>query len=267
MLPNINSANTPGIQITTLVSIGRHPNSGRNCRADQDARAVEMGLSVCAENLEVVHAGDAQVQALREYAGMGLPALKVIEQEAGTDVVSALSEYLSCEAPDIILTGVRAEAGLSSGMVPFLLAEKLGLPLVCSITSIIKLTDQYAEVLQALPRGQRRAIQVKMPFIASVNGAAQEPRQSAFGPAKRADITNQNRGIHAADENRDDWEITAAKKRPKRLKIVKAKTAADRFKLATAKTTSSQGQVLIQESPGEKAQAIYNVLTEEGVIR
>lgn len=263
MQPNI----VAGLRVAALVSVGKHPGSGRARRADQDARAVEMGLSIAPEGLEVVHAGDAAQAVLRDYAGMGLKSLKVISQPAEADAVPALSEYLSADLPDIILTGVRAESGESSGMTAYLLGEKLGLPVVTRVAEIRSVSEGQAEVLQALPRGQRRALRVSLPFVASVDTAAPAPRQSAFGPAMRAALDAENRGIEIVDAVRSSWDESPARKRPKRLKVVKAKTAADRFKAATAKATGDGGAVMRNETAAEKAKAIFDLLVEEGVLR
>lgn len=263
MQPNI----AAGIRVTTLISAGKHPSSGRSRRADQDARAVEMALNLQPQFVEVLHAGNVSEPSLRDYAGMGLKSIRILEQELGSDVVPALSEYLSGETPDIILTGVRAESGESSGMLPYLLGEKLSLPVVAGVAEITSVGEQFAELLQALPRGQRRAIRVPLPFIASVDSAAAAPRQSAYGPAKRANLNAEDRGIHIADQDMAEWNESPAKKRPKRLKVVKAKTAADRFKAATAKASGDGGKVLRDESSAEKAKAIFDLLLEEGVIR
>lgn len=58
-------------KIISLVSIGAHPTSGRPRRAEQDARAVELGLQLAGDNLQVLHAGDVAEPALRAYLGMG----------------------------------------------------------------------------------------------------------------------------------------------------------------------------------------------------
>lgn len=256
-----------GLRITALVSVGKHPSSGRARRADQDARAVEMGLELSPQGLEVVHAGDAQEAILRDYAGMGLNSVKVIQQPVEADVVPALSEYLSADLPDIVLTGVRSESGESSGMMAYLLGEKLGLPVVTRVAEICSISGGQAEVLQALPRGQRRALRVALPFIASVDTAATPARQSAYGPAMRAQLEAENRGIEIVDAVRVNWTESPARKRPKRLKVVKAKSAADRFRAATAKATGEGGSVMRNETAAEKAQAIFNLLVEEGVLR
>ncbi|WP_017345483.1 electron transfer flavoprotein subunit beta [Pantoea sp. A4] len=254
-------------RITALISVGKHPDSGRDRRAEQDARAVEMALRLAPQQLEVLHAGDVETPALRAYAGMGVKSLRVLSVGESADAVPTLVDYLQRKPPDIILTGKRAEQGESSGMLPFLLAEQLGIPLVMGIAEIVRVEGGEAQVLQALPRGQRRALRVPLPFIASVDMAASVPRQSAFGPGSRAIFACETAQVIAEDETRAAWQVTAARKRPKRMKVVKAKTAADRFKAATAKAQSEGGKVMRDEPVEKMAQAIYDLLLEEGVLR
>lgn len=259
-------SSTQSLAIVSLISIGKHPQSGRERRADQDARAVELGLSLSPNNLTVLHVGDAKQQALRQYAGMGVGEIHVLEAPVQADAVASLTDYFQENAPSIILTGVRAESGESSGMVPYLLAEKMGWPMVSRIANIVSIQEGVAEVLQALPRGQRRVIKVALPFVASVDSAAPEARQSAFGPASRAALSIQTCAIEKDDVS-ENWTETPARKRPKRLKIIKAKTAAERFKAATAKPQGESGKVMVKESNQEKAEEIFNLLIEEKVIR
>ena len=254
------------LNIVSLISVGKHPQSGRERRAEQDGRAVELGMSLNAGNLTVLHAGDPQQNALRSYAGMGLNSIRVLEMDPAADAIAPLSSYLKQHSPDIVLAGVRAESGESSGMVPYQLAEQLGWPLVSRIADIISVEGGVAEILQALPRGQRRALKVRLPFVASVDNAAQEARQSAFGPSSRAALDLQSTQS-TTDVVRDEWSEAPARKRPKRLKKVKATTAAERFKAATAKAQSDGGKVMKNEPAAEQAQAIFDLLLEEGVLR
>ncbi|WP_417538155.1 electron transfer flavoprotein subunit beta [Marinomonas sp.] len=256
----------PNVNVVSLVSIGRHPQSGRSRRAEQDGRAVELGLSLVGEALTVVHVGKDQDPVLRQYAGMGLPSMTVLSQGKECDALPVLTSFLKAQLPSVVLTGVRSESGESSGMLPYLLAEALGWPLVPRVAEILHIKDGQAEVLLALPRGQRRSVQVTLPFIASVDNAAQEARQTAFGPGLRATLH-----VETVDSVVDDaaiqWEMSAAKPRPKRLKVVKAKTAADRMKAATAKPVGGGGKIMKNETPAEKAQAIFDLLLEEKVVR
>ena len=45
----------PDLNIVALVSVGAHPTSGRARRAEQDARAVELGLRLAGQNLQLLH--------------------------------------------------------------------------------------------------------------------------------------------------------------------------------------------------------------------
>lgn len=253
-------------KVISLVSVGAHPTSGRSRRAEQDARAVELGLQLAGDNLQVLHAGDPHEEALRAYLGMGLAQIDVLEQPAGADVLGALGDYLRDAGAQLVLTGSQAETGEGSGMLPYLLAERLGWPLVVGLAEVESIENGSAQVLQALPRGQRRRLKVRLPFLASVDNAAPKPRQSAFGPARRGVLAAREVEI-VEDDLFASAELQPARPRPKRLKVIKAKSGADRMKAATAKASGGGGQVLKDVSPQAGAEAIIKLLVEEGVLR
>lgn len=254
------------LNIITLVSVGAHPTSGRTRRAEQDARAVELGLRLAGDRLQLLHAGDPADQALRAYLGMGLGEMAVLEQPANADALPVLADYLQHAGAQLVLTGSQAETGEGSGMLPFLLAEQLGWPLVVGLAEVEKIENGLAQVLQALPRGQRRRLKVRLPFIASVDNAAPAARQSAFGPARRGQLHACEVAI--VDDNLlAEAQLQPARPRPKRLKVIKAKTGAERMKAATAKAAGGGGQVLKEVSPQAGAEAIFKLLVEEGVLR
>ncbi|TBU87629.1 electron transfer flavoprotein subunit beta [Phytopseudomonas dryadis] len=254
------------LNVVALVSIGAHPASGRPRRAEQDARAVELGLKLAGERLDVVHAGDPQEETLRAYLGMGLPALTVLEQDASSDALPALVEHLQLAGAHVVLTGSQAETGEGSGLLPYLLAERLGWPLIVGLAEVEHIEGGMAQVLQALPRGQRRRLRVRLPFLASVDQAAPTARQSAFGPARRGTLERES--VEQVDDPLyADAQWQAARPRPKRLKVIKAKTGAERMKAATAKAAGGGGQVLKDVSPQEGAEAIFKLLMDEGVLR
>ncbi|MGC1329574.1 electron transfer flavoprotein subunit beta [Pseudomonas sp.] len=254
------------MKVVSLVSIGAHPTSGRSRRAEQDSRAVELGLHLAGDNLQVVHAGDVHEPALRAYLGMGLAHMDVLEQPAGSDVLPALASYLHDVGAQLVLAGTQAETGEGSGMLPFLLAEKLGWPLITGLAEVESVNQGVAQVLQALPRGQRRRLKVRLPLLATVDNAAPKARQSAYGPAQRGQFQVDQVEI-VEDELFTGADLIPAKPRPKRLKVIKAKSGADRMKAATAKASGGGGQVLKGVSAQEGAKAILKLLVEEGVVR
>ena len=184
MSPEQKLPSLDGVKVVALVSVGAHPTSGRARRAEQDARAVELGLRLVGDKLRVLHAGDPAEEALRGYLGMGVPALHVLEQPPGADALPALGDTLREVGAGLVLTGSQAETGEGSGLLPYLLAETLGWPLVVGLAAVEAVEGGQATVLQALPRGQRRRLRGRLPFVASVDSAAPAPRQSAFGPAR-----------------------------------------------------------------------------------
>ena len=96
------------LHVISLVSVGAHPTSGRPRRAEQDARAVELGLQLAGDNLHVLHAGNADEPALRAYLGMGLNELHVLEQPEGADALPGLTDYIRESGVQMVLAGSQA---------------------------------------------------------------------------------------------------------------------------------------------------------------
>ena len=154
---------------------------------------MELGLQLAGDNLQVLHAGDVAEPALRAYLGMGLEQLHVLEQPVGADALPALTAYLRDAGAQVVLTGSQAETGEGSGMLPFLLAESLGWPLVVGLAQVESIDGGSALVLQALPRGQRRRLKVSLPFLATVDNAAPEASAERVRPGATGRIAGRRR--------------------------------------------------------------------------
>lgn len=230
--------------------------------------------------------------ALRGYLGMGLDAIRWIQAPAAADAMAPLRASLALPAARdvrnsqarLALCGMRAEQGEGTGMLPMALAEQLGWAWVPGVVAIERIetiercegdeeaggkenAQPRAIVLQALPQGQRRRLAVTLPAILGVDSAAPAARQSAFGPARRGQLRLVESGEELVlDPAVEQWPLTPARARPKRLKIVTATNARDRFKAAAAKAEKSGGRVLENVSAAEGAAAILSMLEAEGVL-
>lgn len=257
------------LNVAVLVSVGQHPLTARARRADQDSRAVEMALTLENASVSLLHAGQQNSdheEAIRGYLGMGINSVSLIEQQPHADVIPALANALRASAPQLVLTGTRAETGEASGVTPYLLAEALGWPIITGLAAVEKVEQGVITVLQALPRGKRRRLRIRLPALATVDSSAPAARQSAFGPARRGELAHQ-KAASELDEALSTWQLQPARKRPKRLKIVKSSSARDRFKAAAAKSGGGGGQTLNDVTPEQGAEAIFKLLKEEGVLR
>jgi electron transfer flavoprotein beta subunit len=270
--------------VAVLLSIGQHPASGRPRRADLDARALELALVECTgARLHAIHAAastdlDASFDAaLRDYLGMGPGRMTVLA--GGADVESALLAHLRSLRPDLILCGAAAERGEGSGMLPYRLAEALGLPLVASVVSVA-LRGDTARVVQALPRGARRALRVSLPALLTVDRAAPPARMAAFGPARRAIVDVKVIDPAAIDPAGADGQAgpvlqrqsdlpegcieRPARARPRRLRTMGAGGASDRLR-SIAAVRAGAGSRLQGLDPEQAAQAIWQFLQTEGL--
>jgi len=251
--------------VAVLVSVGRHPASGRARRAERDARALELALrlSPAAPPL-VIHAGDPDETALRDYLGMGPDSLTVLHLPPDADPLPALIEYLKTLRPRLVLAGASAEAGEGSGLLPYAIADALDAAIAADIADIARTGDRL-DLLQALPRGRRRRLSAALPAVVTVGLAAPPARPFAFGPARRGRIEV----VAAAptpDAERAAWQLRPARARPKRLKLAAGGTVAERLRAAT-EIAAGRGQLLVNPPPDEAARAIWDYLRAEGIVR
>jgi electron transfer flavoprotein beta subunit len=251
------------LKLAVLLSVGRHPASGRARRAPLDARALELALRLSGAEIHAVHSGDPSEAVLRDYLGMGLDRLMVLAMPAGSEPVPALIAHLAALAPDIILAGSHAEGGEDSGMVPYLVAQSLGHAIVADVAEV-SAGEGRASLTQALPRGRRRLIETRLPVVAIVNSAAPEPRQSAFARARRG-IIDSIATPAPADAFLQACEIRPWRPRPKRMRVPAAGSALDRLKALT-ETKSGAGALLINPTAEDAARAIYDYLLEKRLI-
>jgi electron transfer flavoprotein beta subunit len=256
------------LNVAILVSAGAHPLSGRPRRADLDARAIELALRLVARHTAIVlhpiHVGNPNEVSLRDYIGMGLDRLTVLDVRDCSDPLQPLAEHLSNLKPAITLAGLRSETGEGSGFLPYALAEALGLRIAPSIIDL-GVDGSEVRLVQALRGGMRRSLSCRIPIMATVDKAAPEPRQSSYGKARRGRI--ETLSVHALpDPCRNEWRVAPSVKRGRRLVTTGPRSAADRLSAVTD-VKRGTGQVMSHPTPDEAAQAIFNFLLEKGILK
>ena len=247
-------------KIAVLVSGGRHPVSGqaRHCR--NDSLALQIGLDLnqsLTSHIKVLHAGEANNPALQDYLALGAEQIDVVPTTG--DIVENLAAQLS--NTDLILTGTRAENGEDSGLLPYLLAAKLNCAIVADALEIT-LRDNKLEVLQFLPKGQRRRVLVSLPAVIVVHPSAAVRLNFIHARQNLGSIVSLPVGNSAAKSSL--WQSGAPRKPIKLVAQIK-QTGHERLMAAISSKTKG-GTVVNEGNNVEKAQVILAYLREHQLI-
>ena len=260
--------------IAALISVGRHPISGeaRHCRNDSLAMTIALELtkrlnkvSSNASNVQVLHAGNPGNEALADYLALGANQIDIIPVAIDEDIVDSLAAKLA--NIDLILTGSRAESGKDSGLLPYLLAEKLKIPLVANALAITPIANGI-EVLQFLPKGKRRSVTVQLPAIVVIHPLAPVELRFAYAQQVMGKVSQQpvSGVVMAANvTNELQWQTQATMRKPNKLKARENKSGHDRMLSATV-SENKGGAVVNDGNSVEKAQVILGYLREHRLI-
>jgi electron transfer flavoprotein beta subunit len=254
--------------IAVLVSASRHPINGKPRNNRNDSLAMQFGLSLANTNsatMQVLHAGDANNIALQDYLALGANQIDVVS--AAGNMIENLAEQL--HNADLILMGSKAENAEDSGLLPYLLAAKLNLPLLASALEITPLKNQL-EVLQFLPKGKRRRVLVTLPAIVAIHPLA--PVELQFAHARQALGTintlstnvNSNNNVNNNAATTKPWHLETPRK-PIKLAAQYKKTGHERLMDAIS-SKNKGGTVVIEGNSVEKAQVILNYLREHRLV-
>jgi electron transfer flavoprotein beta subunit len=251
------------MKFAILVSIGRHPVSGAARYSRNDAAALSIAVSLAKQHgatLDVLHAGDPTNTALREYLALGATRVEVLDVQDG-DAIAPLAERL--RGYDLVLTGTRAEGAFDSGMLPYQLAQALGVALVGAAVDV-SVKPGAVEVRQFMPKGLRRRVEAALPALVAVHPMANATPRYAYARLREGAVetTPLDTPRQAA---RNDWTVKPATARPVRLAAAEKRSGHARMLSATA-TESRGGSVVIEGSSVEKAQVILAYLREHRLV-
>jgi electron transfer flavoprotein beta subunit len=264
-----------GLNIAVLVSPARHPLTGAPLRSVADAAAFELACGLAApERLTVLCAGAVDARDLRDYLGMGAVAIEVLGAEAD-DVAPALADRL--RGYDLVLCGARSDGAPASGLLPYLLAERMELPLVGDVLEAA-LSERTLRIRQFLPKGLRRRLEVDLPAVLAVHRSAPQTRQFAYARAQAGSVRNAAGAVPDVDQRGQRgsphavpaapfWQPEMSVRRPRPLKAKVAQSGHSRMQEAIGGDSGARGGHVIKEGgPQQKAQALLDYLRGHGLV-
>lgn len=249
------------VSVAVLVSIGCNSASGAARASRADLAALAAAQTISGSKLRVIHAGDPDEPALKDYCAYGFPEIEVLKVTSEDAVIPALVEAV--RGVDLVLTGARAEAGEGSGLVPYALAQALNRPLIAQGLSL-DIDGDGVHVRQLFAKGGRRDVSVQFPAIVSIDSAAEtnlgyayarrvagrivarETVAAGFGAPRRVSIV----------AKRDQFEV---------LRAHDERSGHERMMAATS-PRARQGRVVTTGTAADKAQIILNYLRDNKLI-
>ncbi|MFG1464754.1 electron transfer flavoprotein subunit beta [Xanthobacter sp. DSM 24535] len=245
-----------------LLSQGRHPVSGKACLLRTEGQAARLATTLDAAP-QGLHAGPA-LGAVRDALGRGLVGLTHLMMAGESDPVPALAEAIREAAPDLVLAGPRGQGGEDTGLVPYALAHLLGWPLIPDAVAVLPGPQAGTLIVeQALPKGARRRVTVRLPLLVTVHPGAPAPLPLAFANVRQgAILVRPAAGPPAVIQG----EERAYRKRPKMAARAAGGTAAERLAAATGSATA-RGRVVVDATPEAAAGEILAFLRQIGVLK
>ncbi|WP_428031189.1 electron transfer flavoprotein subunit beta [Ancylobacter sp.] len=251
------------MRIAILLSSGRHPVSARPAPVTVELQALRLAIDL-GGGVTGLHAGP-DIGPLRDVLGHGLEHLVHLRTDDAADPTPGLAAALSEGAYDLVLAGRAGQGGEDSGLLPYTLARALGLPLIADAAALEPGVEPGTLVVeQALARGARRRLIIRLPAIVTVHPAAPPPLPFAFAAMRRG-RTETRAGLPSTPAP-CDIEQRPYRPRPKLIaRAAPGATAAERLKAAT-ESASGGGRLLVDPPPDEAAREILQHLRTLGLI-
>jgi electron transfer flavoprotein beta subunit len=202
---------------------------------------------------------------LSQNAARNLEQLEVIDADLGKDICAQLGAYLAGIRPDLVFCGQVAMGNLDTGLVPYILANQLGITLIDNALSC-KLKGYALEITQFMPKGQRRVLKETLPAIITCSNKSAITLEYLAHAARRGKLKTINQHAGAAPLLMADSVIEPSKLGRKRLSIKSEKSAFERLHSKVAVATG-HGQVIKSGTTTEKADHILNLLVDRGVLK
>ena len=255
------------MNVVVLLSAARHPVSGDAVLSRLEAQAIRMAAPLGV--VRGLHAGPAVAPA-SDALGHGLARLQHLATDADADPVPALATTLLDAKPELILAGRRSQGNDDTGLVPYALAKALSMAIVPDAVAIMPGDEPGTiAVEQALPKGAKRRLLVRLPAVVTVHPSAPPPLPFAYGQARRGQIERLARRASApAVVSAVSIGERPYRPRPKMMRSAPAgASASDRLKAATGDMGGGKSDVMANPPPDVAAREILAYLRRIGVLR
>lgn len=171
--------------VVVVLGVDVHPGSGRRVVPRSDVAALEMALDL-GRPLLALHAGDPSDPALKNYLGLGLLTLAVLEVPGQEHADQAVVEHLRGMQASLILTGVRP-GGTDAGMLPYALSAALGIPMVRDVRAIVR-EERGWLIDTTIGLGRSRSLRCHGPLVVTMDARVPGRRFSTYGVGRRGRI-------------------------------------------------------------------------------
>ncbi|MCH7343456.1 hypothetical protein LZ017_08705 [Pelomonas sp. CA6] len=265
--------------LMVLVGPRIDPTCGRATRSRADAATVALAQQALgpAHEPRLCSAGALPAGVMRDYLAQGLSRLThlALPDEATQGELVAALAYV-CRDAGLVLCGARGEAGMSSGMLPYALAQRLNRPLIHDVIDLQREKDGGWRVLQARPRGARRCWRLE-PGVAAVlvcspRLAQREdlPQRHAWASAQAGRIEELRvaASAHPGGATAAPWQLEPTRKQRRPLAAASQASGAERMARATgaAEPAGRGGTVLHEGSALDKARQLLDHLRQRALI-
>lgn len=248
--------------IAVLLAGARHSVTDRPQRAPAESAALDIALRVAARSILLIHAGPSSEHVLPWYSCAAELRSIHVQTAPGADPSLALAQIVRSEGARLVLCGVRAQSGFSSGLTPYRVAAALGWPVVPAVKRVSSSDDDLL-ASQTLPGGRLRELRCPLPAVVTVDSGVDslpfsfarfrdahiDVRPVEVAPDTWRERAIENTTVAAAAWNGGLFEGTAAQRLKRTLDIPLRSQA-----LVTAK------------DPVIAAQAILSYLVRVGVL-
>jgi len=219
-------------------------------RLEAQAIALATGLGGTVSGL---HAGAGEA-GLADAFGHGLDGIDRLDIAEGADPVPALAAHLSEYPAELVLAGRRGQGGEDTGLLPYALAEALGLPILADVVAVEAGGEPgVMRFDQALAKGAKRRVTLRLPALVTLHPLAPPPHPFVFARARRGTIRHVP-GLSAAPPQ-TPFEERAYRARPKLMRT------------AGGQGEPSGDKLVIGPEPDEAARLILDYLERNGIRR